>query len=100
MGTAARRQTTNDRSTDDGSTRIGAIAGGTIGAAAAWLATRWVAGRFMWSPGITGLAAFCAAWVALYPLARQNRNVPVWAHWARGGFVLVVLWLVTLFIHR
>jgi hypothetical protein len=98
VGTAARRRTTSGRPTHERSRRIGAIAGGTLAAATAWLTTRWIAARFMWSPSVTGLVAFCAAWVALYPLARRNRHVPAWTHWARGGFVLVVLWLVTLFI--
>jgi hypothetical protein len=77
--------------------RIAVIAAGTVAAGGAWLVTRWLAARFMWPAGLAGIAAFCAAWIGLYPLARVNRAVPGWAHWARGAFVLVVFWLLTLF---
>jgi hypothetical protein len=67
---------------------------GTVVAAAALLAMRWLGARFAWSPGAAGVVSFCFAWIALYPMARRNRTVPAWAHWANGAFVLIVLWLM------
>jgi ABC-type bacteriocin/lantibiotic exporter with double-glycine peptidase domain len=67
---------------------------GTVVAAAALLAMRWLAARFAWSPGAAGVVTFCIAWIALYPIARRNRTVPAWGHWANGAFVLIVLWLM------
>jgi hypothetical protein len=61
------------------------------------LTANWVVSRFGVSPDVAGSAVFCAAWIALFPLARLNRKVPRWAHWARGAFVLIVLWLLIAF---
>jgi hypothetical protein len=64
-------------------------------AGASWFAVSLFAARFVSTP-IAGLVAFCAVWVTLYPLSRLNRAVPAWSHWARGAFVLVVFWIITL----
>lgn len=61
-----------------------------------WLIARWMATQLALTPGVGGVAAFGAAWTALYPLARRNRSIPSWMHWARGAFVLLVLWLFVL----
>ena len=76
-------------------TRVRLIASTSLMAAGAWLIARWLVTQLVFSPGFSGIAAFCTAWVALYPLARRNRNVPPWTHWARGGFVLIVFWLMS-----
>jgi len=68
----------------------------SIAAGASWFVVRGIAGRFL-SPSAAGLAAFCAAWLAMYPLSRLNRTAPAWAHWAGGGFVLLVFWLMLIF---
>jgi hypothetical protein len=78
-------------------TRVRAFAAASLTAAGAWLVARWLAMQLAFSPGVTGIAAFAAAWVALYPLARLNRAIPAWMHWARGAFVLIVYSLFTLF---
>jgi hypothetical protein len=77
---------------------LAAIAGGVALAGA--MAANWVVARFGVSPELAGSAAFCAAWIALFPLARLNPKVPHWAHWARGAFVLIVLWLTIAFARR
>lgn len=78
-------------------TRIRLIAAASLTAAGAWLIARWLAMQLAFGPGFTGIAAFSVAWVALYPLARRNQSVPAWTHWARGGFVLIVFWLFSVF---
>jgi len=60
----------------------------------------WAVRRFGVSPNVAGSAAFCAAWIALYPWMRLNGNVPGWRHWGRGAVILIVLWLVILLSHR
>jgi hypothetical protein len=75
----------------DGPARTGIIAAGTVVAGGAWLLTRWFAIRFMISPNSAGLAAFCAAWIALYPIARLNRSVPPWAR-ALGTWLALFWW--------
>ena len=62
----------------------------------AWLIARWLAMQLVSTARFSGVAAFAAAWIALYPLARRNRSVPAWMHWVRGGAVLLVLWLFTI----
>jgi hypothetical protein len=69
----------------------------TLVCAGVWLIARWMATQLALTTGLGGIAAFAAAGVALYPLAQRNKAVPPWMHWARGGFVLVVLWLFTMF---
>ncbi len=53
----------------------------------------WIAKRFSLSLSLGGTLTFCVVWIVLYPVARRNRSVPAWAHWANGGFILIVLWL-------
>jgi hypothetical protein len=62
-------------------------------AAGAWLIAGWLARLLAFSRGVNGIVAFCAIWIALYPYARRNRDVPAWMHWARGVFVLAVFWV-------
>lgn len=76
--------------------RVALVVVSAVAAAASWLVVRLLAARFM-STSAVGLAAFCAAWAALYPLSRLNRSMPAWSHWARGAFVLVAFWLLMLF---
>lgn len=64
------------------------------------LVANWAIGRFGVSSEIAGSAAFCISWIALYPWVRLNRKGPKWIHWARGAFVLVVLWLAILLSRR
>lgn len=71
----------------------------TLICAGVWLIARWLAMQLVQTARFSGVAAFAAAWTALYPLARRNRSVPVWMHWARGGVVLLVLWLFTILSH-
>jgi len=78
-------------------TRIRLVASASLVAAGVWLIARWLTAQFAFSGGSAGVATFCAVWVALYPLARRNRALPGWMHWARGGFVLIVFWLFSLF---
>lgn len=78
-------------------TRIRLVASASLVAAGVWLIARWLATQLAFSRGFAGVATFCAVWIALYPLARRNRAIPGWTHWARGCFVLIVFWLFSLF---
>jgi hypothetical protein len=64
-----------------------------------WLIARWLAMQLVQTSRFSGVVAFAAGWTALYPLARRNRSVPAWMHWARGAVVLLVLWLFTTLSH-
>ena len=79
--------------------RIFLVAVSTVASASSWFVVRVLAAR-LFSEAVSGLAAFAAAWVALYPLSRLNRSVPTWAHWARGAFVLVMIWIVMMIVRR
>jgi hypothetical protein len=68
------------------------VAAAGIAASASWLAA-----RLIFPPNLAGVASFCAAWITLYPVARLNRDVPAWAHWAQGGIILIAFWLLTRF---
>jgi hypothetical protein len=99
VGTEITSSTTRDRDRLrelDTRSRVALIAVSALAAAASWFVVRLLVARFV-SMSIAGLAAFCAAWIALYPLSRLNRSVPAWSHWARGAFVLFVFWLLLVF---
>lgn len=68
-----------------------------LAAGASWLIVRWLASRFEVAPPLAGIAAFVAAWTALYPFARLNQVSPSWSHWARGALVLLAFWLLAMF---
>ena len=68
----------------------------SVVAATGALIANWAVARFGVSSNVAGSAAFCAAWIALYPWVRLYRNAPTWTHWVRGAFILIVLWLVIL----
>jgi hypothetical protein len=68
----------------------------SIVAGVSTLLANWIVANFGVSSRIVGAAAFCAAWIALYPWARCCRKAPTWTHWARGAFILAVLWLTML----
>jgi hypothetical protein len=71
----------------------------TLICAGVWLIARWLAMQLVQTAGFSGVAAFAVAWTALYPLAWRNRSVPAWMHWARGGAVLLVLWIFSILSH-
>jgi hypothetical protein len=73
------------------------LIGAALAAGASWLIVRWLASQFHMTPGVAGIAAFSAAWTALYPFARLNRVSSPWSHWARGTLVLIVFWMLTMF---
>lgn len=55
-----------------------------------------LASHFIRSPTLSGMAAFCAVWIGIYPLTRTRRHadVPAWAHWAHGAIILALFWLL------
>lgn len=69
-----------------------AMAGVVAGMGA--LIANWAVRRFGVSPNVAGSVAFCAAWIALYPWMRLHQQASRWRHWARGAFILIVLWFV------
>lgn len=54
----------------------------------------WMVANFGLSADATGIAAFCATWIALYPFVRLNRPGMRWRHWARGAIIVLALWLL------
>ena len=100
--TAVARSATKDRAERvewGARSRIFLVAVSTVASASSWFVVRVLAAR-LFSEAVSGLAAFVAGWIALYPLSRLNRSVPAWAHWARGAFVLVVIWIMMMFVRR
>jgi hypothetical protein len=67
----------------------------TLICAGVWLIARWVAAQLALGPRSAGIAAFGAAWIAMYPFARRNTAVPRWTHWVRGAFAVLAIWLFT-----
>jgi putative Mn2+ efflux pump MntP len=63
-----------------------------IAAAVSWLfAQLFLPSRF------TGVASFCAAWIALYPAAHFNGRQSAWSHCA-GGAMVIFIWLLILLV--
>jgi hypothetical protein len=79
--------------------RLIAMAAGAAAAAAVLLALRQTTGALATVPDGRRVVMFCVFWIALYPIARHSMQGPGWAHWARGGFVLLVLWGLTRWMH-
>ncbi len=100
--TAVARSATKDRAgrVEWGTrSRILLVAVSAVASASGWFVVRVLAAR-LFSEAVSGLAAFAAGWIALYPLSRLNRSVPAWAHWARGAFVFVVILIIIMFVRQ